>query len=334
MNLSTEEKDIEISQPPTDTVSELAFSPQADYLAASSWDNNVRIWEIQSNGVSTGKAMYSHEGPALCCAWSTDGTKLASGGVDKAGRLFDLASGKSTQVAAHDAAIRCVKFVEAPGSASPILVTGSWDKTIKYWDLRSQAPIGSVTLPERCYAMDVLHPLLVVGTSDKKVVVFDLNNPTTIFKTMQSSLKHQTRSLSCFRTKDGFAISSIEGRIGIQYFQDTEPKKSFSFKAHREKENFFPINSTSFHPGYGSLLTAGSDGSMITWDKDARTRIKSFPSVNTPITSTCFNKTGNILAYSVGYDWSKGLQSSTQNDKKTIFLHSVKEPEVKTKAAN
>ncbi|OMJ21099.1 Poly(A)+ RNA export protein [Smittium culicis] len=308
MNLSTEEKDIEISEPPTDTVSELAFSPQADYLAASSWDNNVRIWEIQSNGVSTGKAMYSHEGPALSCAWST--------------------------VAAHDAAIRCVKFVEAPGSASPILVTGSWDKTIKYWDLRSQAPIGTVTLPERCYAMDVLHPLLVVGTSDKKVVVFDLNNPTTIFKTMQSSLKHQTRSLSCFRTKDGFAISSIEGRIGIQYFQDTEPKKSFSFKAHREKENFFPINSTSFHPGYGSLLTAGSDGSMISWDKDARTRIKSFPSVNIPITSTCFNKTGNILAYSVGYDWSKGLQSSTQNDKKTIFLHSVKEPEVKTKAAN
>ncbi|OLY80480.1 Poly(A)+ RNA export protein [Smittium mucronatum] len=333
MNISAEEKDIEISQPPSDTVSELSFSPQADYLAASSWDNSVRIWEVQSNGTSIGKAMYSHQGPALCCSWSTDGTKLVSGGTDKAGRLFDLNAGKDTQVAAHDAPIRCVRFVEAPGSASPILVTGSWDKTIKYWDLRSQAPIGTVTLPERCYAMDAIHPLLVVATADKKVLVFDLNNPTTIFKTMTSPLKHQTRSISCFRTKDGFALGSIEGRVGIQYLQDTEPKKSFSYKAHREKENFFPTNSVCFNPVFGSLLTAGSDGNMITWDKDAKSRLKSFPSANIPITSTCFNKTGNILAYSVGYDWSKGLQGSNQTEKRTIFLHSVKEAEVKTKSS-
>ena len=36
------DKDIEVADPPPDSVSSLAFSPQADYLAVGSWDNNVR----------------------------------------------------------------------------------------------------------------------------------------------------------------------------------------------------------------------------------------------------------------------------------------------------
>lgn len=39
---ATAEKDIEVADPPPDSVSSLAFSPLADYLAVGSWDNNVR----------------------------------------------------------------------------------------------------------------------------------------------------------------------------------------------------------------------------------------------------------------------------------------------------
>lgn len=37
----TAEKDIEVPEAPTDSISSLAFSPAADYLAVGSWDNNV-----------------------------------------------------------------------------------------------------------------------------------------------------------------------------------------------------------------------------------------------------------------------------------------------------
>lgn len=43
-------KDIEVSDPPPDSVSSLAWSPQADFLAAASWDNNVRIYEVSPGG--------------------------------------------------------------------------------------------------------------------------------------------------------------------------------------------------------------------------------------------------------------------------------------------
>ncbi len=35
------EKDVEVADPPSDSISSLSFSGQADYLAAGSWDNNV-----------------------------------------------------------------------------------------------------------------------------------------------------------------------------------------------------------------------------------------------------------------------------------------------------
>ena len=35
------DKDIEVADPPTDSISSLSFSPSADYLAVGSWDNNV-----------------------------------------------------------------------------------------------------------------------------------------------------------------------------------------------------------------------------------------------------------------------------------------------------
>lgn len=92
--------------------------------------------------------------------------------------MFDITTGQSTQIAQHDEPIKCVSFLEQGN----IVATGSWDKTVKYWDLRSPTPIGTVQLPERCYAMDAKGPLMVVGTAEKHVCIFDLNNPTVIFK--------------------------------------------------------------------------------------------------------------------------------------------------------
>lgn len=73
--------------------------------------------------------MYSHEGPVLSVDWSKDGSKIVSAGADKAARLYDLQTMQASQVAAHDAPIRSVRWVDSP--SGPILVTGSWDKTVK-----------------------------------------------------------------------------------------------------------------------------------------------------------------------------------------------------------
>jgi mRNA export factor len=44
---------------------------------------------------------------------------------------MDLNTGQVSQVAAHDAPIRCARFLEGVGGAGTVVVTGSWDKTIR-----------------------------------------------------------------------------------------------------------------------------------------------------------------------------------------------------------
>jgi mRNA export factor len=126
-------QDLEVPHGPEDSISDIAFSPAAEILSVASWDNKVRIYEIGQGGVN-GKAMYEHTGPVLSTHFSKDGSKLASGSADKTAKVFDLATGQHQQVAAHDMPIKAVKFISVNGSEA--LATASWDKTLKYWDLR------------------------------------------------------------------------------------------------------------------------------------------------------------------------------------------------------
>ena len=40
---SSANNDIEVVDPPTDSISSLSFSSRADYMAVGSWDNTVRF---------------------------------------------------------------------------------------------------------------------------------------------------------------------------------------------------------------------------------------------------------------------------------------------------
>ncbi|CAD6589788.1 MAG: hypothetical protein TREMPRED_005516 [Tremellales sp. Tagirdzhanova-0007] len=352
-------KDLELQQPPPDSISKIAFSPNTDILAVASWDNGVRLYNVNSQGQSEPKAMHQHEAPVLDLTWTKTGQHLISSGCDNAARMYDIQTGQSQQVAGHDAPIKCCEYIDMNGG---MLVTAGWDKKLKYWDLRAQTPVGTVELSDRAYSMDTAQKLLVVGTGDRKISIVSLDNPTTIWKTVDSPLKWQTRVVSCFPTGDGYAVGSVEGRVAIQYPGEIDDKKNYSFKCHRYdiptntmpgtpaqsgSQNVFAVNAITFHKTQGTFCTGGSDGSFTFWDGMARTKLKPFsakelnngdpearpPQWGIPIVSTSFNHTHEILAYALSYDWSKGhtgVPPAGSNTTK-VMLHPVKPDEVKKK---
>ncbi|KAI7862035.1 WD40-repeat-containing domain protein [Spinellus fusiger] len=323
-------KDFEVTSPPTDGISALSFSSQANFLAASSWDEQVRIYEVQSSGNTIPRTAYSHQGPVLSVAWSKDGTKVVSGGGDAVGRMFDVTTGQFTQIASHEAPIKSIQFLD---QTPHVVATGSWDKTLQYWDLRSPSSIGKLSLPDRCYSMDIQGSLLVAGCAEKHVMIVDLTAPTTPFKQATSPLKWQTRTVSCFTQGRGYAVGSIEGRVAIQYIEEKEQSKNFSFKCHRdEQKNVFSVNAISFHPGHGTFSTAGADGTVSFWDKDSKQRLKLFPNLHGTIPCTAFNHNGTLFAYAMSYDWSKGHRFALPTYPNKILLHAVKEDDVKPRA--
>lgn len=65
----------------------------------------------------------------------------------------------------------------------------------QYWDLRASAPIASITLPERCYSFDVQYPLMVVGTAERHMQIYNLTNPTTAYKVLHTLLRRAVTNL-------------------------------------------------------------------------------------------------------------------------------------------
>ncbi|KAK1923185.1 WD40-repeat-containing domain protein [Papiliotrema laurentii] len=362
-------KDIELVSPPPDSVSKIAFSPTQDILAVASWDNNVRLYEVNSQGQSQAKAMYAHQAPVLDLDWSTSGQHLFSAGCDNAVQMYDISTGQNQQVAQHDAPIKCVRYLDMNGG---MIATASWDKTLKYWDLRSPQPVGTVQLAGKALSMDTEGKLLVVAGGNRQIHLLNLDQPMSIWKTIESPLKWQTRVVSCFPTMPGqkpdeqaYAIGSVEGRVAIQFpFVDEikAPKNNYSFKCHRYdipvgsmsgtpatsgSQNVFAVNTIDFHKVHGTFCTGGSDGSLTVWDGFGRTKVKPFslkdlnngdsdakpPQFGVPIVSTSFNRTQEILAYAFSYDWSKGhsgVPPAGQNTTR-IMLHPVKPEEVQKK---
>ncbi|KAI5399623.1 Poly(A)+ RNA export protein rae1 [Lathyrus oleraceus] len=328
-------KSFEVTQPPSDSVSSISFSSKANFLVATSWDNQVRCWEISKNGTalnSTPKASISHDQPVLCHAWKDDGTTVFSGGCDKQVKMWPLLSGgQPVTVAMHDAPIKEVAWIPEMS----LLATGSWDKTIKYWDTRQSNPVHTQQLPDRCYTMSVRHPLMVVGTADRNLIVFNLQNPQTEYKRIVSPLKYQTRCVAAFPDQQGFLVGSIEGRVGVHHLDDAQQNKNFTFKCHRESTDIYSVNSLSFHPVHHTFATAGSDGAFNFWDKDSKQRLKAMQRCGQPIPCGAFNNDGSIYAYAVCYDWSKGAENHNPSTAKNcIYLHLPQEDERKKRNQN
>lgn len=72
--------DVALNEVPTDSISDISFSPQSEHLSVAAWDNKTRIYEISSNGSSKKVAEMDHQGPVLSTAWSgVSGRRLQLG---------------------------------------------------------------------------------------------------------------------------------------------------------------------------------------------------------------------------------------------------------------
>lgn len=294
-------KILDLPNPPSDTVSELAFSGMHNLLAACSWDGTVRTYD-PTNPYTTSNSVVNASKPLLTCCFSKEVPSLVfAGAVDGSLQMVDLQSNQVSSFQAHSEGIKSARYF------SNMLVTGSWDKTIRFWDVRSSKPVFSLELPGKVYAMDLEKELLAVSLSGNTVITYNLNDINQK-KTHSSKLNWMIRSVACAQDNETFSLGGIEGKAEI--FNINSPVKKMIFRCHRVDNKVYAVNSVSFLPtNHNVLATAGGDGTIVFFD--AQSRMKMFTQTeNEPITCGRFNATGTHYVYATGNDWSTGYVTS------------------------
>ncbi|KXX83405.1 Mitotic checkpoint protein BUB3.2 [Madurella mycetomatis] len=349
----------EVAQPPNDAVSALVFAPDApNRLLVSSWDKSVYLYEI-TNGTEEATLLktFEHRAPVLDVCFGANQDEAFTAGMDRQVKRIDLTTGEQTVLSKHSEPVRCVVY----SAEHSILVSASWDSTLHIHNPANPSlePLA-IPLPGKPHALAVSPSKVVVAMTARLVHIYDLPSLSSALSQEQqqqqsqqpkvqpwqqreSSLKFLTRSVACMPNDAGYATSSIEGRVAVEWFEDTAESQArkYAFKCHRqaapEEEGggdvVYPVNALAFHPVYGTFASGGGDGTVALWDAEAKRRMRQYQKFPESVAALAFSGDGKYLAIGVCPGFETGMEDYSGAGRTKVFIRELGETEAKGKGS-
>ncbi|KAI5868397.1 mitotic checkpoint protein BUB3 [Durotheca rogersii] len=361
----------ELSQPPTDVVSALAFAPESpSRLLAASWDKHVYLYDTlqgrdaaaaadEEGGRGALLRTFPHRAPVLdVCFGARDGEAFTAC-LDRNVRRLDLATGDQTVLSQHAAAVRRVVY----SREHSLLISASWDDTLHvHRPSDPSAAALSVPLPGKPHAVAASPSKLVVAMTSRLVHIYDLaalaaaaaspsaatDPPPRPWQQRESSLKFLTRAVAAMPSDAGYATSSIEGRVAVEWFDASAESQArkYAFKCHRATQPaaaapadpaapppaptdvVFPVNALAFHPVHGSTFASGGgDATVALWDADAKRRMKVYQKFADSVAALAFSRDGRYLAVAVCPGFETGMGDYNAEGRTRIFVRELADNE-------
>ena len=237
-----------------------------------------------------------------------------------------------------------------------ILVSASWDSTLHiHFPPNSSHPANTIRLPSKPFALSLSESKLVVAMASRALHIYDLKSLSMLasqvsqpppnglevepWQRRESSLKFMTRAVVCMPNDAGYACSSIEGRVAVEWFDPsaTSQARKYAFKCHRQQgpdgvDVVYPVNALAFHPVHGTFASGGSDGVVALWDAVAKRRIRQYQRYSASVAGMAFSADGKFLAVAISPGFEDGQEDMADGIVK-VFIRELSESEAKSKGA-
>ena len=240
-----------------------------------------------------------------------------------ANHRINLITGAQTVISSHGAGVKSVLYDRQHN----ILVSASWDSTLHIHHLSnpSDHPPVKISLPNKPFSLSLTPTKLVVAMASRALHIYQLedlasesSSATSAIEPWQrreSSLKFMTRAVACMPNDEGYASSSIEGRVAVEWFDpsSTSQARKYAFKCHRQAspegvDVVYPVNALAFHPVHGTFASGGGDGFVALWDGVAKRRIRQYQRYTTSVSALSFSGNGRFLAVAVSPGFEDGRE--------------------------
>lgn len=286
-----------------DAVSSIRFAPLSNNLLISSWDSNLRLYDV--DGSLLRLEAPSQAGLLDCCFQNE--SLAFSAGSDGCIRRCDLHSGTTETIGNHHDIATCVGYSDETG----LLFSASLDKNIMSWDMRSAKPlvylinmgaeVESISLSRSDF-------MVAVGASVK---IYDLRNLERPVHLKESCTKIRIKRISSFPR--GYAVGYVDGRVALEFLDQSNLNEGYTFRCHPKsmdgRAHLVPINDIVFNPLVsGTFVTGDNDGYIITWDNESKRRLYEFPRYPNSVASLSFNHGGDLLAIASSYTYQEASE--------------------------
>lgn len=267
---------------------------------------------------------------------------------------IDLSTGTQSVLSSHTAGVKCVAY----SSAHQILVSASWDSTLHiHHPDNPSIPTASITLPAKPFSLSLSPTKLVIAMASRALHIYDLATlsadsaatavssleprllQTEPWQRRESALKFMARAVACMPNDAGYASSSIEGRVAVEWFDPsaTSQARKYAFKCHRQAspegiDVVYPVNALAFHPIHGTFASGGGDGFVALWDGVGKRRIRQYQKYTASVAALSFSKDGRFLAVGISPGFEDGKEGIGEGIVK-VYVRELGENEAKAKTA-
>jgi cell cycle arrest protein BUB3 len=326
----------ELPNPPPDAITSVRWSPDGSAVVVGSWDDQTRVYHTtaESPDALSGQTLIPSERARLDVCWGKDSSTIYLVGLEGHVRKCDFADLEGTVLSVHDAPSNKVAY----SPTHDIIISTSWDGTMHVHAADSHKYVR-IKLAAKPFALSLTTGRAVVAMAERKVSVYDLKALRAIvdqtgntahgqtilevqpWQERESSLKFMTRAVACMPDGTGFATSSIEGRVGVEWFDPEQQGNMYAFKCHRQTETntnedgteeevdvVYPVNALAFHPQFGTFATGGGDGVVGFWDAQTKRRVRLYPALDASVAALDFSPDGKFLAIGISPGFEDGSE--------------------------
>ena len=263
----------------------VSFSPDGRTLASGSYDNTIKLWNVE-----TGEEILtlpSHDEEVISVSFSPDGQTLASGSAGDTIKLWNVETGEEIlTLPGHDGWIHSVSF--SPDGQT--LASGSFDHTIKLWDVETGAEIRTLPGHDDSVISVSFSPdgqTLASGSLDNTIKLWDVETGAEILTLPGHD--HWVNSVSF--SPDGKILASSSSDKTIKLWDVEMGAEIRTLPGHDHS-----VFSVSFSPDGKTLASGSFDNTIKLWDVETGAEIRTLPGHYYSVNSVSFSPDGKTLA--------------------------------------
>ncbi len=272
----------------------LAMSNNGKYLASTSYDKTIKLWEIKSGREV--KTFEGHTNKVICVAYSPDDRYLLSGGQDKLLILWDIETGKEIKrLNDHRQWINAVTF----SPDNKYFYSAAYGGEFKKWDFEYDAPIYTTEPhPKEIYDMNYNPDGKSIATSGRDNSIKFLNPETGQEIKIFNGHTDYVNSFDFNADGSKMVSGANNWKADDVFIWDTKTTKTLvKIEAHKRG-----VNCVAFNPNGDKIASAGNDSTIKIWDAEKGKLQLTIQDFSREITDLIFSKDGDKL-FSCGYDY-------------------------------